>query len=110
MLIHNSQFRFRKNRSCSNSLAILSTEIRTSLAIDSCTAALFLDIEAAYDRVVPNILIHDLQKLGVPWKICKFFENLTTERNVFFKINNSNVGPYKFQRGLPQGCVSSPTL
>ncbi|XP_033232105.1 uncharacterized protein LOC117183059 [Belonocnema kinseyi] len=101
--------RYRQTRSCADGLATLSTEIHTSFAEDFYTAALFLDVEAAYDSVVPSILINDMREMGVPWKICRFFKNLVTERNVFFKVNGSNQGPYKFKRGLPQGCVSSPT-
>ena len=110
MIIHRSQFGFRKNRFCTDSLATLSTEINLSFVENSFTAALFLDVEAAYDRVVPEILINDLQKLGIPWKICKFYKNLISTRNVYFKVNSSHIGPYTFHRGLPQGCVSSPTL
>ena len=110
MIIHRSQFGFRKNRSCTDSLATLSTEINLSFVENSFTAALFLDVEAAYDRVIPEILINDLQELGIPRKICKFYKNLIPTRNVYFKVNSSHVGPYTSHRGLSQGCVSSPTL
>ena len=51
---------------CSENLEILSSEICLASASNKFTACLFLDISAAYDNVIKNILLHDMFQLGVP--------------------------------------------
>ena len=104
------QYGFRRGRSCADNLAILSSKLHLATSSSMISACLFLDIAAAYDNVIPNILIWDLINLGLPWKVCKFIFNLTTVRYVYFRINGENKGPHIFRRGLPQGCVLSPLL
>ena len=104
------QYGFRKNRSCADNLGILSSDLHLSLATNRITAALFLDVSAAYDNVIPSILVQDLLHLGLPPKICKFIHNLTSERYISFRINGHNKGPFCLRKGLPQGCILSPVL
>ena len=104
------QYGFRKNRSCADNLGILSSELHLSLATNRFTAALFMDVNAAYDNVIPSILVQDLLQLSLSVKICKFIHNLIKERHIFFRINGHNKGPYHLKKGLPQGCILSPIL
>ncbi|KAL6418505.1 hypothetical protein ACFW04_012052 [Cataglyphis niger] len=43
---------------------------------DRVTTAVFIDIKAAFDNVLPHILIEDLKNLKLPPKTIKFIENL----------------------------------
>lgn len=56
-LLSNSQFGFRRNRSCLDNIAILHTDIANSFIEKKATCALFLDIEKAFDNVNIDILI-----------------------------------------------------
>jgi len=58
-LIPDSQFGFRKGRSCENCLAILNLEIYNSFIKGEYVGAIFLDIKSAYDNVSPSILFND---------------------------------------------------
>ena len=94
---------FRKDRSCSDNLAILSVEISLASAANKFTACLFLDISASYDNVIPNILLHDMLQLGIPKRICMFVYNLTIKRKIFFRINSENKGPHILAIGTTSG-------
>ena len=89
------QYGFRKNRSCADNLGILSSELHLSRATIRFTAALFMDVNAAYDNDIPSILVQDLLQLSLPLKICEFIHNLIKERRIFFRINGHNKAPYR---------------
>ena len=109
-LLPDTQFGFRKNKSCTDNISILTANIYSSFANNSIVAALFLDVEDAFNGVDPAILAHKLRDLDLPENVCKFFYNLTSQRYIHFKINGETLGPYPSDKGLPQDCVSSPSL
>ena len=74
------------------------------------SAYLFLDISAAYGNVIPNILIHDMLKLGIPKRMCIFIYNLTVKRKIYFRINGENESRHILSKNLSQGCFLSPIL
>ena len=105
-----SQYGFRKGKSCLDNLTILTSSIYKALDRKDFLIAIFLDIKGAFNNVNPNILINCLKDLDLTSNICKFFYNLTSERNILFKINGEQKGPFKAYNGVPQGSVSSPLL
>lgn len=102
------QFGFRKGKSCTDCLSLLSTEIWTGLAQREITGALFLDIKGAFPSVVPNILIKDLKEIGIPESISRFIYNSIKCKNMFVKINGEVIGPRTSTVGLTQGSILSP--
>jgi len=66
---------------------------------NSPTVSIFLDIKGAFDNVIPNILIQDLQKIGIPARIRKFIQNLVSERLLHFVVNGSLTGPFLSHKG-----------
>jgi len=70
----------------------------------------FLDIAGAFDNVIPSILVRDLRTLGFPAKICKFVENLLSERYIQFVRNGDLIEPCTAHKGSPQGSILSPLL
>lgn len=53
----NSQYGFRRNRSCMDNLSILYANILGGFQEDSAVSIALLDIRAAYDNVLVDILI-----------------------------------------------------
>lgn len=53
-------------RSSIDNLAILYSEIIKSFENNSAVASVFLDIQAAYDNVLSDVLMAKLQSLGLP--------------------------------------------
>jgi len=56
----------RPNRSTIDNLVILSCDVHKRFINNSPTISIFLDIKGAFDDVIPNILIQDLHKIGIP--------------------------------------------
>lgn len=56
-IVPRTQFGFRKSRSCLDNMAILSSNINNTLGVRECVAAVFVDLEGAYDNVILHILI-----------------------------------------------------
>ncbi|CAH0558656.1 unnamed protein product [Brassicogethes aeneus] len=108
-LLPDNQFGFRGGRSTIDCVSIFVSAIQTGFMQRSATRALFLDIESAYDRVLPDILYNDLIEMGIPQFLASLIFNLTQEKH--FIMRHSGVEISRLSRlGLPQGSVLSPVL
>lgn len=105
----NSQFGFRRNKSCLDILTLLYANIIESFKKDTATMAVFLDIKSAYDNVLSDILIDKLKLLGVPPKMLSFIYSIVSERQIFCRFGDVDEVCWAF-RGLPQGSVLSPVF
>ncbi|XP_034936031.1 uncharacterized protein [Chelonus insularis] len=104
-----TQFGFRRSKSCLDNLAILNAEILRAFDKKQCVGALFLDIRSAYDNVLGDVLLSRLISVGWPKLILKFVHNLVSERVISVKYDTIDCHRKVF-RGLPQGSVLSPVL
>ncbi|KMQ86870.1 pol-like protein, partial [Lasius niger] len=103
------QFGFRRSRSCIDNLAILQSGIFLGRERKQITSAAFLDVKAAYDGVLIDILMEKLTKLGLSSSILAFVLNLVYVRKVTCRFEGIDEVRWAF-RGLPQGSVLSPLL
>ena len=72
--------------------------------------AVLMDITKAYPRVNRNILWHVLRKLGMKDVMLKILQNLH-ERTEYKVKGRTSVGEaWEPQRGLRDGCATSPIL
>ena len=108
-ILAKSQMGFRKGKSCIDNLSILTSDVQQNFYQKEDVAALFLDVKGAYNDVIPEVLIDDLIKLGIPKKMVVFIGHLILERNVLF-CTNSEIIEKTVYKGLPQGSVLSPLL
>ena len=102
---------FRKNHSPVDQLVRLETDIRKGFKHRQHTAAVFLDIQKAYDMVHRPAVVHKLQKLGLKGHLAYYLQNfLIGRRN--FRVKNRSVFSdyYDMENGLPQGSCLSPLL
>jgi hypothetical protein len=60
-----SQFGFRQGKSCTDNLSIFYRDIINTFIKDKGTTAAFLDMKAAYNNVLPDILDEKLKKVRV---------------------------------------------
>lgn len=108
--LHKFQIGFRKNLSCMDGISKLYLDILNGFARGQVTLAVFLDIEAAYDKVLPQLLVERLEALGVPQKVRNLIFNLIDDRIIYVKHEGGAIGPRRTSVGLPQGSVLSPIL
>jgi len=106
-LLPEFQSGFRTSRSCTDNLT-LSNRIHSAFLIGAFILVVFLDIEGAFDNVSPSILVQDLREIGLPAQICKFIENLLSERHIYYTQNGELLGPLTTHKGTPQGSILSP--
>lgn len=65
------------------------------------TVAVFLDISAAYDNVIPDILYQKLASWGIPTKLINLVYNLLTDRYLYIRKESEEMGPRLCNIGLP---------
>lgn len=105
-LLPSSQYGFRKQRSCIDNLSILYNEIIESFQLDTAVSSMFVDIQSAYDNVLSDILVHKLQKLGIPPLTVRFIYNRVSARHLTCSFGELEKDFWVF-RDLPQGSVLS---
>lgn len=105
-IIPDIQFGFRSYKSCIDNLVILTNFIHSAFLKNQYAVGIFLDIKGAFDNVIPSILIRDLEDIGIPALLRKFFENLIHTRYNYFVKNGSLTFPYTSNKDTPQGSIS----
>lgn len=105
------QLGFRKGKSAIDNLSIFFTDVRLAFSRNESLCSVFLDIEAAYDNVLLNILYQKLINIGVSSKFTSIICCLLCERNVKLRVLDQPENLMrKIWKGLPQGSVLSPLL
>ncbi|XP_018360232.1 PREDICTED: uncharacterized protein LOC108759347 [Trachymyrmex cornetzi] len=101
---------FRPLRSSNDNLVIITNHIRAGFLRGEVMAAAFLDIQGAFDNVVPGLLVEDLKNIDIPAVIRQFVWHLTGEREIYFVVDREKTGPRLVHKGTPQGSTLSPIL
>lgn len=70
----------------------------------------FLDVNAAYDSVLRDVLVEKLIEAECPGRIVRSVEKWMTDRRTRFIIGEDKEVELKVNKGLPQGGVLSPLL
>ncbi|XP_066596610.1 uncharacterized protein [Prorops nasuta] len=110
-ILPETQSGFRSNRSVTDNLIAMTIKIQESFSKNKDLLACFLDINSAFDNVIPSILFDKLAEIGCPSNLVKFVNFLINDRKVYF-FNSFYVKEeeYRSFKGLPQGGVLSPLL
>ena len=109
-VIPDSQYGFRQNRSTLMYALRLLTEATHHVKNKQPTAALFLDLQKAFDTVWHDGIIHRLLCLGIKGSFIMVVQSFLKNRKLTLKINNFLHNPVRCEKGLPQGSVLSPLL
>ncbi|CAH2107345.1 unnamed protein product [Euphydryas editha] len=105
-----SQFGFRKGFSTTDSLSILTTDIRLAFSKGECLVGVFLDIASAYDNVLLPILRQKMHQLSIPPRMIHFICSMLSCRTISVRHPLLVLPPRLAWKGLPQGSVLSPLL
>ena len=104
------QFGFKSKCSTMHHLAILTNNVETSKLNGNKTAALFMDINKAFDSVWHRGLIFKLHQQGCPKYLVQFITELLRNRKLKVKIQTVHSEEFSPGQGLPEGSPLSPLL
>jgi hypothetical protein len=79
-----TQFGFRKGKRTTDSLAVLTTEVKTAFYLKNQVLAAFVDITGAYDNVWIDILCWELKKEGVLMLVVLLLWDMMWEKHLYF--------------------------
>ena len=105
-----NQAGFRKNRSTTEILVKLSTNIKRQFARRKCVLATFFDIHKAYDQVWHFQLLKKLKDIGLSGNIYSYIECFLQNRLIQTRIGKTYSTTRNLSMGIPQGSVIAPFL
>lgn len=106
------QFGFRRSRGCEDCINFLSLEIDNCFRKKLIPIVVFLDIKAAYDSVLIDILSREMSTFDVPRDLVLLIANIFKWKNVYVRPSSGNklIGPQQSHIGIAQGSSLSPLL
>lgn len=109
-LLPDSQYGFRRGRSCYISAMNLASDVYLAFANRGLIGALFLDIEGAFNNVILELLVQEMIDAGFTPKYIRFVINLLRKRHLHFFFNGAHLRSGFSHKGVPQGSVLAPLL
>jgi hypothetical protein len=109
-LLNASQFVFRARHSTTLQCMRLTDHVTLNFNNEMSTAALFLDIEKAFDTTWHSGLLHKLSKFEFSTNLIKLIDSFLSNRKCSVSVVCKMSNPREMQAGVPQGSVLSPTL
>ena len=109
-LLPQFQFGFRKGRSTIHQLLRVTKNIRRQINNRKSVGLLSIDLQAAFDTVWHNALLHKMLAYNFPIYIIKLTKSYLENRFFRVKISNHFSSPRTVSAGVPQGGVLSPIL
>lgn len=104
------QFGFREKTSTMHPLAILVSNVQATKLKGQKSAAVFLDINKAFDSIWHMGLLYKLKKLECPDYLIHLIKGLLEHRVLQIKIENCLSDKFTPEQGVPQGSPLSPLL
>lgn len=110
-VIREEQFAFQQKLSAEIQLLRITEYLACNMNISNYTAAIFLDIEKAYDKVWRDKLITKiLDTTDIPECYVKILDNFLQDRRFYIQIDGQRSEMKIQNEGIPQGSVLSPAL
>jgi hypothetical protein len=106
-LLNASQFGFRADHSTTLQCMRLADHITLNFNNNMSTAAVFLDIEKAFDKIWHSNLFYILSELAFSTSLIKL---ITSKRNFKVLVEGEFSTPRNIAAGVPQGSVLAPIL
>ena len=98
-----SQSGFRQGRSTLDHLTRLETEINHAFMEGKVIAAVFLDLEKAFDLMWTTGPIMQLSEFGIDGRMLKWIHNFLVDRKIQVRVGSEISDPHTLENGCPQG-------
>jgi retron-type reverse transcriptase len=109
-LLNASQFGFRARHSTTLQCMRLTDNVTLNFNNIISKAAVFLDIEKAFDTTWHSGLLYKLSKMEFSTNLIKLIGSFLSNRKFSVSVEGEMSTPREMQAGVPQGSVLSPTL
>ncbi|PNF26942.1 hypothetical protein B7P43_G14042 [Cryptotermes secundus] len=109
-LLNASQFGFRARHCTTLQCMRLADHVTLNFNNKMSTAAVFLDIEKAFDTTWHSELLFKLSKLEFTNSLTKLIASFLSKRTFRVSVEGEMSTPREMQAGVPQGSLVSPTL
>lgn len=109
-ILPDMQHGFRKDHSCETQLLKVIESVKNARAKKQQITAVYIDIEKAFDRIIPSALVLKLYRLSFPSLLALLVGEFLRSRR-FFVVVEGSISTRKLARaGLPQGSLLLPIL
>ena len=109
-VLPDNQSAYRRLYSTETALCSVVSDLLTMMDEGNCGVLILLDLSAAFDTVVHNLLLGDLKAIGIDDEALEYLENYLTNRTYCVQIGKSYSRTGTLVRGVPQGSVLGPIL
>jgi hypothetical protein len=109
-LLNASQFGFRARHSTTLQYMRLSGHVTLNCNNKMSMAAVFLDIEKAFDTTWHPGLIYILSKLEFSTSLIMLISSFHSQRKFIISVEGEMSTPREMKAGVPQGCILCSTL
>jgi len=104
------QSAYREFHSVETTLCRVYIDLICTKAEGGCSIFILLDLSAAFDTVDQDILLSDLQNLGVTGLALSWFETYLKDRGFRVTIDGKHSEPGCMKYGVPRGTILGPIL
>ena len=109
-VLHPQQFGALPLRSATDLAAALIHDVEEAWSRGLKASMLTLDVQGAFDAVLPGRLVRRLQEQGWPTNVVQWVASFTQGRTASLRLGNHTSQTYQVPAGLPQGSPVSPIL
>ena len=109
-LMSTRQYGFRKGRSASDLLLLLTKAWQDSLDSSRPSLVVALDIAGSFDTVWHKGLLAKLEQLGISGHLLALFSSYLQGRSLRVVVNGYTSATYPVEASVPQGSVLGPIL
>jgi hypothetical protein len=109
-ILPEEQTGFRPGHNMSTRIVAIIDQIGQGLAVNTATAALFIDFKAAFNQLWFKGLWVKLKRLNCPLHLIAWLRNYLSHRSAQIEIKGETSNGFNLFKGVPQGSCVGPVL